>query len=253
VIVSGIQHDIVWEEPSANFARLAPLVARAAAAGARLVVCGEMFSTGFSMRTDRTAEPPDGPSAQFLVTQAAQHEVWMCASFAERAGGDSLPYNQLLVAAPDGTTHRYAKIHPFTYGREHEHFGAGDRFLTVAIDGVRCTFFVCYDLRFADEFWATAASTDCYVLPANWPAVRRDHWATLLRARAIENQAYVVGVNRVGQGGKLAYAGDSMIVDPFGEICAAASDGETVITANVDPAHVEEVRAEYPFFQDRRT
>ncbi len=254
MIVAGIQHDIVWEDPRANFARLEPLIARAAEAGARLVVCTEMYSTGFSMKTERTAEPPDGPSARFLLDQAREHGVWMCASLPERVGGaGSLPYNQLLVTAPDGTVHRYAKIHPFTYGREHTHFCAGDRFLSVEVGGVRCTFFVCYDLRFADEFWENASETDCYVLPANWPASRREHWTTLLRARAIENQAYVVGVNRVGQGGKLTYAGDSMIIDPFGIVCAQAGDGEAIITADVDPARVRKVRAEYPFLQDRRT
>ena len=112
---------------------------------------------------------------------------------------------------------------------------------------------MCYDLRFADEFWALADTTDCYVVPANWPAARREHWMTLLRARAIENQAYVVGVNRVGEGGRLQYSGDSMIVDPFGEILAQAADEETVIAADIDPKRVQSVRSEYPFLQDRRT
>ena len=156
MIVAGIQHDIVWEDPAANFAHLAPLIARAVEAGARLVVCSEMYSTGFSMKTERTAEPVGGPSAQFLCSQAREHGVWLCASFPERANAGSLPYNQLLLAAPDGTAHRYAKIHPFSYGREHEHYRAGDRFLQVEVEGVRCAFFVCYDLRFADEFWVLA-------------------------------------------------------------------------------------------------
>jgi predicted amidohydrolase len=252
VIVAGIQHDIVWEDPRANFEHLAPMIADAAARGAGLVVATEMFSTGFSMHTERTSEPPDGASLQFLLEQARAHNVVICASVPERAGDDPRPFNQLVVAMPDGTTHRYAKRHPFSYGREHEHFASGDEFLTVTIDGVRCAFFVCYDLRFADDFWSLAPATDCYVIPANWPASRRDHWLTLLRARAIENQAYVVGVNRVGKGGKLDYSGDSIIVDPFGEICAQAGDKETIITANVDPARVAQVRAEYPFLQDRR-
>jgi predicted amidohydrolase len=124
--------------------------------------------------------------------------------------------------------------------------------LTVDVEGVRCSFFVCYDIRFADEFWSLARDTDCYVVPANWPASRRDHWTTLLRARAIENQAYVVGVNRVGDGGKLHYSGDSMIVDPFGVVCAQGPvDEETVLYADVDPARVAQVRAEYPFLDDR--
>jgi predicted amidohydrolase len=170
----------------------------------------------------------------------------------ERTPEADHPFNQLVLAAPDGRTRRYAKIHPFTYGREHEHYSAGREFLTVDIDGARCSFFVCYDLRFADEFWALAEQTDCYVVPANWPASRREHWLALLRARAIENQAYVVGVNRVGDGGRLAYCGDSIVVDPFGEVVVQAGDTESIITANIDPERVRSVRAEYPFLQDRR-
>jgi omega-amidase len=252
VIVAGIQHDIVWEQPEANFARLAPMIEGAAVDGARLVVLTEMYATGFSMKTDRIAEPVDGPSARFLADQARAHGVWVCGTVPERPDAGELPFNQLVLAGPNGVTHRYAKIHPFTYGNEHRHFGAGDRFLTVDIDGTSCSFFVCYDLRFADEFWSLAETTDCYVVPANWPAARREHWKTLLRARAIENQAYVVGINRVGEGGRLDYSGDSMIVDPFGEVVAEAGDRETVITADVDAKRVQTVRSEYPFLQDRR-
>jgi predicted amidohydrolase len=252
VIVAGVQHDIVWEDPPANFARLGPMIGRAAEGGARLVVCTEMFSTGFSMQAERIAEPYDGPSVRFLVEQARAHRVWVCASVPERAGGDTRPYNQLVLAAPDGTVHRYAKMHPFTYGREDRHYVAGDRPLTVDVEGLRCSFFVCYDLRFGDDFWALAPYTDCYVVPANWPASRRDHWTTLLRARAIENQAYVVGVNRVGSGGALTYSGDSTIVAPFGEVEAHGGDQETIVFAEVDAARVAAVRAEFPFLQDRR-
>ena len=253
MLVAGIQHDIVWEDPHANFAALAPKIAEAAGAGARLVVCSEMFSTGFSMHTDRIGEPVGGPSAQFLTEQARQHSVWLCASMPERANDQAHPYNQLMLASPNGDTFRYAKIHPFTYGNEHRHYGAGDHFLTVDIDGTSCSFFVCYDLRFADEFWALASRTDCYVIPANWPSSRRDHWMVLLQARAIENQAYVVGVNRVGAGGSLTYAGDSMVVDPFGIVRAQAGDEPSMLIADVDPARVAKVRAEYPFLPDRRT
>lgn len=252
MIVAGIQHDIVWEDPTANFERLAPMVQQAAKDGARLVVLTEMYATGFSMKTERIAEPVDGPSTAFLVEQARGHDVWICATVPEANPENDRPYNQLVLVAPDGDTHRYAKIHPFTYGREHEHYSAGDSFLTVTIDGVRCSFFVCYDLRFANEFWALAHDTDCYVVPANWPAARREHWRTLLQARAIENQAYVVGVNRVGDGGKLYYSGDSLIIDPFGEVLADAGDGECVITAEVDATRVQTVRSEYPFLPDRR-
>lgn len=251
--VAAIQHDIVWEDPSANFARLAPRIAEAAAAGARLAVLSEMYSTGFSMHTERTAEPVGGPSAQFLMTQALTHGLWVCGSVPEVHPGDDRPSNCLVLAAPDGTVHRYRKIHPFTYGGEHEKYAAGDTRVTVDIEGVRCTLFVCYDLRFADEFWDRAPDTDCYVIVANWPAPRRDHWRTLIRARAIENQAFVVAVNRVGHGGRLEYAGDSAVIGPFGEVEAEAdSPLEITLFADVDPARVATTRARYPFLPDRR-
>ncbi len=250
--VAAIQHDIAWEDPEKTFAHVAPMIADAAASGARLVVLSEMYSTGFSMATDRISEPVDGASTQFLVEQAHDHGVWICGSIPERPPENELPYNRFVLAAPDGALHRYAKIHPFTYAREHERFAAGDDWLTVDVEGVRCSAFVCYDLRFADEFWALAHDTDCYVVVANWPQSRRAHWIALLTARAIENQAYVIGVNRVGTGGGLDYAGDSRIIDPLGEIVAEAKDGETVITGDVDPARVTEVRAKFPFLADRR-
>jgi predicted amidohydrolase len=252
--VAAVQHDIVWEDPPANFARLAPKIAAAADSGARLVVLTEMYATGFSMRTDRIAEPVDGRSTQFLVNQAAANGVWVCGSVPELAPRDDRPSNCLVLAAPDGAVHRYRKIHPFSYGGEHEKYAAGKERVTVDVEGVRCSLFVCYDLRFADEFWDLAPETDCYVVPANWPAPRRDHWRTLLRARAIENEAYVVGVNRVGSGGRLDYAGDSAVIGPFGEEVAEAEPGtsEQVLIAEVDPEVVAATRAKFPFLADRR-
>jgi predicted amidohydrolase len=252
VKIAALQHDIVWEDRDANFERLAPMIAGAAADGARLVVLTEMFSTGFSMDTARVAELRDGPSALFLAAQARAHGVWVCGSCPERPDTGERPFNQLVLAAPDGTLHRYAKIHPFGYGAEPQHYAAGDAFLTVDIEGARCTFFVCYDLRFADEFWPLAPVTDCYVVVANWPRQRRTHWSALLVARAIENQAFVVGVNRVGTGDGLTYVGDSVIFDPLGEPLASAGADECVIAADVDPERVRAVRAKFPFLADRR-
>lgn len=252
MIVAGIQHDIVWEQPEQNHVRLAPMIADAAGAGARLVVMTEMYATGFSMAAERIAEPVDGPSVQFLAEQAERHSVWTCGSVAVRPAGAPKPFNRLVLADPGGALYAYDKIHPFSYSGEDEHYAAGTQFLTVDVEGVRTSFLVCYDLRFADEFWALAHGTDLFVVPANWPASRRAHWRALLPARAIENQAYVVGVNRVGDGNGTPYAGDSVIVDPFGETLAECAATETVVTAEVDPARVREVRAKYPFLQDRR-
>ena len=250
--VALVQHDIAWEDKAANFARLAPMIEAAAGAGARLVVLSETFSTGFSMRVDVTAEPVGGPSSQFLVEQAAARDVWVCGSFPEVAAEGDAPYNTLVLAGPDGTTHRYRKIHRFGHGGEDDRFSPGSDFVTVEVEGLRLTLFVCYDLRFADEWWAVAIDTDVYVCVANWPEARRHHWQTLVRARAIENQAYVVAANRVGRGGDLAYAGDSAIVDPMGEVLATGSHTEALLVADVTVERVAQVRADLPFLADRR-
>ncbi len=260
--VAAVQHDIVWEDPAANVARLAALVADAAHTGARLVALTEMFATGFSMAADRIAEEPDGPSATFLAEQAQEHQVWVCGSVPTRArphAPSSLPTNSFVLAAPDGVLQRYDKLHPFGFAGEDEHYAAGELAFTFDVEGVRVTPFVCYDLRFADEWWAKAGETDLYVCVANWPAARRVHWSSLLRARAIENQAYVLGVNRVGigfdrAGGEVAHCGDSEIIDPLGAILAATDqDVEQVITADVEPPTVADVRRSLPFLRDRRT
>jgi predicted amidohydrolase len=250
--IGVVQHDIVWEDREANYARLAPQVARAAAAGAELVLLSETFSTGFSM-TPGIGEPEDGPSAEFLRTQAARHGVWVAGSCPEIAPGSDLPFNSFVLAGPDGTVHRYRKLHPFTHGGEAERFRAGEAPVTVEVGGLRITPFVCYDLRFADVFWTAAPGTDVYLVPANWPSPRRLHWQTLLQARAIENQAYVVGCNRVGTAGDgTEHAGDSRIVSPMGELLATAAGVETIVLADVDAAEVTATRDRLRFLPDRR-
>jgi predicted amidohydrolase len=250
--IAAVQHDIVWEDRAANFARLAPQVARAVGAGAEIVLLSETFSTGFSM-TPGIGEPEGGPSAQFLAAQAAEHGVWVAGTCPEVAEDGALPYNSFVLAGPDGTTHRYRKLHPFTHAGEHERFRAGDAPVTVEVGGLRITPFVCYDLRFGNVFWHAAPDTDVYLVPANWPTPRRAHWQTLLQARAIENQAYVVGCNRVGTAGDGSqHAGDSRIVDPMGELLATAAGVETIVLADVDPAVVTATRERFSFLADRR-
>ena len=255
--VAAVQYDIAWEDPTQNFQRLRGRVADAARAGASLVVLPEMFSCGFSKATERIAEPFGGPSAQFVAEQAREHGVWVCGSFPElqqtsEGSSESRPANTLVLSSPEGELSRYEKIHPFTFAREHEHYRAGTEFLVRDVCGVSCCFFVCYDLRFANEFWVNAPRTDCYVVVANWPVKRRTHWQALLLARAIENQAYVVGVNRVGKGGELDYAGDSAVIDPLGQTLCCAAIGETTLYAELDADLVNQARARFPVLQDRR-
>jgi predicted amidohydrolase len=250
--VAALQHDIVWEDRDATLANLEPQVAAAAAAGAHLIVLTEMFATGFSMDTHHTAEPVDGPIVRWMAARAGQHGVRLAGSVALAGTGGGLPTNSLLVVGPGGVEHRYDKLHPFSYAGEHERFAAGDQPAVIAdLDGVRVALTVCYDLRFADQYWAPAAAVDAYLVVANWPETRRHHWRTLLDARAIENQAYVVGVNRVGEGGGLVYTGDSRIVDPMGEVLASGAAGETMLLADLDPDVVNAIRARFPFMRDR--
>jgi predicted amidohydrolase len=247
--VAGVQHDIRWEDRDATLALLEAPVEAAAALGARLVVLTEMFAVGFTSQTDRVAEPPDGPTTQWLGAHAAALDLWICGSVPVTTGGK--PANRLVLAGPDGQRVTYDKIHPFTYAGEHTRFSPGAEAVNTAIDGVRTNLSVCYDLRFADQYWGVAPTTDLYVVVANWPASRRHHWRSLLVARAIENQAYVVGVNRIGSGGKESYAGDSCIVDPLGEVLVQAAGVETIVSAEVDPEVVSATRARFPFLADR--
>ncbi len=251
--VAAVQHDIVWEDAAATIERLRPQVAAAAATGARLVVLTEMFSVGFSMAPDRVGEPVDGPSATFLRSMALEHGIWICGSVPTLPVKGQKARNRLSLFDPNGDGHHYDKIHPFSFAGEDAHYDGGKSFLTVDIEGLRTTFFVCYDLRFADEFWQCAPTTDCFVVPANWPEVRRHHWQHLLVSRAIENQAYVVGVNRVGVGDGLQYSGDSRIVGPLGEILAGGARTEALLVAEVNAETVQEVRRRFRFMQDRRT
>ena len=255
--IAALQHDIVWEDAAATCTRVAPMIAEAAADGARMVLLTEMFGPGFSLAADRIAEPSGGPTEQFLVGQAAAHDIWIGGSIptidASDGDPDALPVNRFLLVGPDGTRHHYDKLHPFTFADEHEAYRAGDTPVTVTIDGLRLSLFVCYDLHFANAFWDRALDTDAYLVVANWPESRRAHWSALLVARAIENQAYVVGVNRVGEANGLTYSGDTVIVDPSGEVVAAGVDHtEGVVMADVDPTRVAEVRDAFRFLPDRR-
>ncbi|HKD11823.1 MAG TPA: carbon-nitrogen family hydrolase [Thermoanaerobaculia bacterium] len=248
--IALVQMDLAWEDPPENHRRARRLLEEARDRGARLALLPEMFSTGFSMETEAIAQPRGGPSEKFLEEASSALKIWTIASLPEASG--PRPYNMCIVSSPSGIAARYAKIHPFSYAGEHEHYAAGDRVVTVEIEGVRVTPLVCYDLRFPEPFRVAAAETDLFAVVANWPEPRREHWRTLLRARAIENQAYVAGVNRVGDGGGAHYAGDSALVAPLGETLAEGDDRERVLVADVEPEKAAKLRARFPALQDRR-
>lgn len=253
---AAIQHDIIWCEREANFARLRTSISEAKSHGAEFVLLTETFSTGFAVEDARFAETAGGASSRFLLDMAREHDLWIGGTCPEISSiaSDDRPANTFVVVSPQGSEYRYEKIHPFTFGGEDEHVRAGEKFVTIDIEGLRVTLFVCYDLRFADEFWKCAPDTDVFLVPANWPQSRRMHWLTLLQARAIENQAYVIGCNRVGTGGNLEYDGDSRIFDPFGEILAQGASGkECILYADITRKRVAEVRDKFRFLQDRRS
>jgi predicted amidohydrolase len=248
--VALLQLDIVWEDVAASHARASRLLEQAAKGGARLAVLPEMFSTGFSMRPERVAQPPGGPSETFLKERAAALGLWILGSIPE--SGEERPRNVALCVSPAGQVTRYAKIHPFSFGGEDKQYAGGDGIVTVAIDGVRVTPFICYDLRFPEPFRLAADATDLYAVVSNWPERRQMHLTVLLQARAIENQAYVVGVNRTGEGDGLRYAGRSVAYSPWGEKLAEAGSEETVLFCEVDPGEVSVARKTFPALRDRR-
>jgi predicted amidohydrolase len=248
--IALIQMNLAWEDVAENHRRAGALLADAAREGARLAILPEMFSTGFSMASERIAQPEGGESEEFLRDQARALGIWALASVPQK--GEPRPKNVALLVSPSGDVVRYAKIHPFSFGGEDLHYAPGDRVVTATVEGVRVTPFVCYDLRFPEPFRVAAQDTDLFVVVANWPETRREHWRLLLRARAIENQAYVAGVNRAGEGGGLRYVGDSAAIGPLGEIIAEAGEGETVLMCDVDPAVVAKLRARFPALEDVR-
>lgn len=249
--VAAVQTDLVWEDQDANRAALASRIADAASRDAELVVLPEMFPSGFSMNTGLTVELPDGPTATWMLARAAQHDLLVAGSIATDGDGD-MPVNRFMVVGPNGVEATYDKIHPFGYGQEADHFQGGDRLVVLDHQGERWGLFVCYDLRFANAFWQIAEDVDGYLVVANWPEARAHHWTTLLTARAIENQAWVVGVNRIGSGGGLNYVGNTRIIDPLGDVVADAGARSETLVVDCDPDLVAEVRARLPFLPDRR-
>jgi omega-amidase len=245
-----VQMDIAWEDVAENHRRASRHLESAKAGGARLAILPEMFSTGFSMDAARIAQLPGGPSERFLREEARRLDLWILASVPEQ--GEPAPRNMAMLVSPAGEVVRYAKIHPFSYAGEHRVYAAGDRVVTADVEGVRVTPLVCYDLRFPEPFRTAAAETDLFVVVANWPDQRREHWRALLRARAIEDQAYVAGVNRSGDGNGLHYAGDSAVIAPLGETLVEADDSEQVVFADVEPEVVKKLRTRFPALEDRR-
>lgn len=250
MLVAGIQLDIAWEDPEANFARATTLAAQAAAAGARLVVLPEMFATGFSMRADAMAEHADA-TLETLARIARTNSTHVLGGLV--VPGSERPENIAVIVDPTGVEiGRYSKIHPFSMAEEDQHYAAGNTIVTTDIEGVRVTPLICYDLRFPEPFRAAARRTDLFVVIANWPIMRSLAWRTLLSARAIDTLAFVLGVNRVGRAEQLEHRGDSALCDPLGEVVTSISHQEGLVLGTVDVDTVTRTREELGFLNDRR-
>jgi predicted amidohydrolase len=252
--VTALQFDIAWENKRTNFATVRRLLAESAPEKETLVVLPEMFATGFSMNTETIAEAYGGETEQFLAGAAREFGVWLVGGAAMH-GRDGRARNKALVFSPAGELKAfYAKMYPFTPGGEAKHFAAGERPVVFRWSECAVSPFICYDLRFPEIFREAAAAhrPELFVVIASWPEKRIQHWMRLLQARAIENQAYVVGVNRIGTDPFYQYPGRSLIVDPQGEILADAGEHEGWISAELDLAALRKYRQGLPFLQDMR-
>jgi predicted amidohydrolase len=247
------QLDITWERKPDNHAKAAALLDGVDIEPGALIVLPEMFATGFSMDAAAIDDADTRESHRFVSDLAARHKAYIIAGI---VGGHPTGkgVNESVTFGPDGAElARYRKMQPFTLGGEADNYEAGDSPITFDWRGVTVSPFICYDLRFPEHFRAaTRMGAELFTVIASWPAKRIEHWATLLRARAIENQAYVVGVNRCGTDPYHEYVGRSMIVDPSGQVLADAGDGERVITAKSDIDWLRDYREKLPFLKDMR-
>ncbi len=246
--ITIIQPDIVWEDKTANLQQYEKMLA-GITGPKRVVALPEMFSTGFSMAPERLAEPMDGTSVKWMADMAVRHRCILTGSLIIEEEGKY--FNRMLWVQPDGHIGFYDKRHLFAYADEEKHYTRGEKRLIVSVNGWRINLLVCYDLRF--PVWARSQGDEYDVLlyVANWPEPRSLAWKTLLQARAIENQCYVVGVNRVGTDGKgFNYVGESSVFGPLGETIWQQAVTVACHTITLDKEHLRKTRTKLPFLND---
>lgn len=264
--ITLIQPDLRWEDKAANLQHFETLI-DGIKEPTQLIILPEMFSTGFSMRPQLLAEPMDGPTVEWMKQMAARKKVILTGSLIIEDNGHY--FNRLIWMLPNGQYGTYDKRHRFAYAGEDGQYTAGHRRLVASVNGWKVNLLVCYDLRF--PVWSrqqmqipaldqsepptrTAEPTpefDLLIYVANWPERRSHAWKTLLQARAIENQVFTIGVNRVGNDGNNIYhSGDSMIIDPLGEVLYHAPKEESIFTLTLQREKLDEVRSRFPFWKD---
>ena len=249
--VYAVQLEIVWENKPANFSRVRALLERAQPAPGSLIVLPEMFATGFSMNVAAIKEGAERGSEAFLREIARTFNATVIGGVVN-LDGNGRGLNQALAIAPDGRELvRFDKIHPFSLAKEDQHFAAGQKVSLFEWAGLSICPAVCYDLRFPEQFRQGARQgAEVFVVIANWPVKREAQWLTLLAARAIENQAYVIGVNRCGKDPYHTYSGRTVIIDPHGEIVADAGNEEGIAVAEIDASVITNWRVHFPALRD---
>jgi len=245
--IALVQADLAWENVDANLRNFERHF-HEISSEVDLVVLPEMFSTGFSMNVNRFAEPMDGRTVRWMQTQAETLDAVVAGSLMIRDGSNF--FNRFVFASPDGKIDYYDKRHLFSMGQENIHFSAGRRRLIYQLKGFRILPQICYDLRFP-VFARNRNDYDLYLNCANWPAPRKEVWECLLKARAIENQAYVAGVNRVGvDANGIRYSGDSVLLDARGTTIQNVGNEAKVIQASLSLSSLNRFRTKFPVLPD---
>lgn len=253
MIVFAIQLDLVWHDKAANHRKADVLIDRTNIPPGSLIVLPEMFGTGFSMDLSATNDDVDRQTDKWIHETAKRTKsAVVCGRVSRAPGGRG--FNEAVVAFPDGQpTVRYQKLQPFNLGGEGQHYDAGQKLVLFEWQGFQIAPFICYDLRFPELFRAaTLAGAQVLVDIASWPIVRDEHWVTLLKARAIENLAYVVGVNRCGKDPGFYYSGKSLILDVQGRELANAGGVEGVAAAKLEKQALLDWRQKFPALNDIR-
>jgi omega-amidase len=246
-----IQTNLYWEDKQANLAMFEEKI-KGIKEKTEIVVLPEMFTTGFSMNPEELAEIMDGATVQWMKKITAQKRIILTGSLIIKEGNNF--FNRLIWMLPNGEYGCYDKRHLFAYADEDQHYTSGNKRLITSVKGWKINLLVCYDLRF--PVWARQQTQeepeyDLLIYVANWPERRIHAWKTLLQARAIENQCYVVGVNRTGNDGKnIYYNGESMVVNAMGEILYHKVQEENVFTITLQKDSLEEIRNKFPFWKD---
>jgi omega-amidase len=252
--IALIQMNMVWENKTANLVKAEKFFMKAARESCDLLVFPEMFNTGFTMNITAAAEEKKGEAFCLLSGLAEKYGLNVIAGLALKENTRKKAKNQAVFIDRNGSINAtYTKVHPFSLAGEDKYFYAGRTPVFFQIEGVPATVFICYDLRFPEIFRDIAKSVYLIFVIANWPSSRKDHWETLLKARAIENQCFVIGVNRTGKDGNgISYPGASRVFDPLGNELCAGNATEQFIVCEVDPGQAEEVRSRFPFLADMK-